>query len=170
LLEKKEGCGRPTPHLPFVVYAVIINLKRNKGGRGALLWFCWWAMTSVLEKKEEVKEGEEEEEEHEKGKKRWGGTRTWNSIVPSLFVFKLFEPTKFSKVRKLASSGGGLGKSGLEGVQSRPPFYFSFFSNFLNLRHRFATNMNLSTFLFFVFHPYQGFFIDNLDDFFHPSS
>jgi hypothetical protein len=88
----------------------------------------------------------------------------WNSAVPSSFIFKLFEPTKLGKVWKLASFGGGPGKSGLEGVQSRPPFYFSIFSNFLNLRHRFATNMNLSTFLFFVFHPYQGFFINNLDD------
>jgi hypothetical protein len=33
-----------------MVYVVIVKLKRNKGGKGDLLWFCWWAMTPIVEK------------------------------------------------------------------------------------------------------------------------
>jgi len=48
-LEEKERWGGPTPYLPFVVYAAIVKLKRSRGGRGALLWFCCWATTPVAE-------------------------------------------------------------------------------------------------------------------------
>jgi len=69
----------------------------------------------------------------------------WNSTVPLSFSSFLNLPssTRFESLHHL-----GEAQDGLEGVQSRPPFYFSFFSNFSNLRHRFGTNMNLSTFIF----------------------
>jgi len=84
-LEEKERWGGPTPHLPYVVYAAIVKLKRNRGGRGALLWFCCWATTPVAEKNEEVKEGEEEEEEHKKGKKGGGEQECGTSLCHCRF-------------------------------------------------------------------------------------
>jgi len=67
-LEEEEVWGGPTPHLPLVVYAGIVKLKRSRGGREALLWFCLCATIPVAEKMEEVRE--EEEEAHKKAKKK----------------------------------------------------------------------------------------------------
>jgi len=85
-LEEEEVWGGPTPHLPLVVYAAIVKLKRSRGRREALLWFCLWATTPVAEKKELVRE--EEEEEHKKAKKKPAGggggeKKMGNSPVPS---------------------------------------------------------------------------------------
>ncbi len=115
---------------------------------------------SAYKKGKAREEGEEENKEKRKNKAGGGGeSKVPTAITRSSITLLNFQGSGTSKTSR--ASWEVQGKEG-RGLQFGPPFLlFLFFSKFLNLGHRFGTNLNMLAFFlkihpFEIFHPIFG--------------
>jgi hypothetical protein len=104
-------------------------------------------------KKKEKKRNKRKRGWRRNKKKKGGELETSSLNLPSLAGWEVCKVQGKPKIGKVEESN------------LDPPFYFSFFSKFLNLRCKFSINSNLQTF-FLIIHFRN--FIQFLNEFFNP--